>query len=106
MEGAGFVLTSQRKKLEFSKLILTIAEITNVAVICFSFVMIWRTMDLAPLVYLIPGSFAQIAAARGFYTNKAKVENIVKLQHIYKDLPILEKLMGDNKQNDQDGGVG
>lgn len=106
MEGAGFALTSQRKKFEFSKLILTVAEITNIAVICFSFVMIWRTMDLTPLVYLIPGSFAQISAARGFYTNKAKAENAVKLQHIYKDLPILDKLMGENKPVDHEGGVG
>lgn len=99
-------MTSPKKKFEFSKLILTIAEITNIAVICFSFVMIWRTMDLTPLVYLIPGSYAQISAARGFYTNKAKAENAVKLQYIYKDLPILENLMGNSKPTDQEGGVG
>ena len=40
--------------MEFSKVILVVAAIVNLAVIVFTFVMIWRTSDLSPLTYLIP----------------------------------------------------
>lgn len=39
---------------EFSKKILIVAGIINTVVIGFTMVMIWRTLDLTPLAYLIP----------------------------------------------------
>ncbi len=36
-------------------------------------------MDLSPLSYLIPAAFGELATATGFYYNKAKAENKIKL---------------------------
>jgi hypothetical protein len=35
-------------------------------------------------MYLIPAAFAELATATGFYYNKAKVENRIKLKQAYK----------------------
>ncbi len=49
-------------------------------VMVFTGVMIWRTNDLSPLMYLIPAVFAELATATGFYYNKAKSENKIKIE--------------------------
>ena len=64
---------------EFSKKILIVAGIINAVVIVFAMVMIWRTLDLTPLAYLIPSVAAEVATGTGFYYSKAKVENRIKL---------------------------
>lgn len=64
---------------EFSKKILVVAGIINTVVIAFTMVMIWRTLDLTPLAYLIPSVAAEVATGTGFYYSKAKVENRIKL---------------------------
>lgn len=64
---------------EFSKKILIVAGIINAVVIVFTMVMIWRTLDLSPLAYLIPSVAAEVATGTGFYYSKAKVENRIKL---------------------------
>lgn len=76
-----------KKPIEFSKLILIVAAIVNVAVILFTFVMVWRTCDLSPLQYLIPAVAAETATGTGFYYAKAKVENRIKLMKSYKVEP-------------------
>ena len=73
------MVTRKPKKVEFSKLILIVASIINVSVIIFSCVMIWRTCDLSPLAYLVPSVAAEVATGTGFYYNKAKTENKIKL---------------------------
>lgn len=50
-----------------------------VVVIIFSVVMIWRTMDLTPLCYLIPSVAAEFSAGTVSYYSKAKIENRIKL---------------------------
>lgn len=65
--------------MEFSKVILVVAAMVNLAVIIFTFVMVWRTNDLSPLTYLIPAVAAETATGTGFYYAKAKVENRIKL---------------------------
>ena len=52
--------------MEFSKVILVVAAIVNLAVNVFTFVMIWRTSDLSPLTYLIPAVAAETATGTGF----------------------------------------
>ena len=47
---------------EFSKKILIVAGIINAVVIVFTMVMIWRTLDLSPLAYLIPVSYTHLSA--------------------------------------------
>lgn len=72
---------------EFSKKILIVAGITNAVVIVFTMVMIWRTLDLSPLAYLIPSVAAEVATGTGFYYSKAKVENRIKLMRQNKVTP-------------------
>lgn len=72
---------------EFSKKILIVAGITNAIVIIFTMVMVWRTLDLSPLTYLIPSVAAEVATGTGFYYSKAKVENRIKLMKQNKITP-------------------
>lgn len=73
----------KKRKYEFSKLILLTVGIVAFLVTIFTVVMIWRTNNLEPLVYLIPAIFAELATATGFYYSKAKAENRLKLRKIY-----------------------
>lgn len=82
--------TSRKTSMEFSKLILVVAAIVNVAVIAFTFIMVWRTCDLTPLEYLIPAVAAETATGTGFYYAKAKVENRIKLMKQYEIEPTIE----------------
>lgn len=86
----------KRKKIEFSKLIMITVGTVTLAVTVFTCYMIWKTEDLSPLAYLIPAIFAEAGVGTGFYYNKAKIENQIKLrkQHgsdIYNDVK------GDNR---------
>lgn len=76
--------------MEFSKRILIFAAIANTVVVVFTLVMIWRTMDLSPLAYLIPALAAETATGTGFYYSKAKVENRIKLMRQNKIEPTQE----------------
>lgn len=77
----------RKPKMEFSKKILIVAGIINGIVIAFTMVMIWRTLDLTPLTYLIPSVAAEVATGTGFYYSKAKVENRIKLMKQNKVKP-------------------
>lgn len=72
-----------RQKLEFSKKLFIAVAILNVIIVAFSFVMMWRTNSVEPLIYLIPAAFAEFATATGFYYSKAKRENEIKLRKKY-----------------------
>lgn len=77
----------RKRPLEFSKKILIIAAITNMVVIVFALIMMWRTNDLSPLAYLIPSVAAEVATGTGFYYSKAKAENQIKLMRANKIEP-------------------
>jgi len=77
----------RKRPLEFSKKILIIAAITNMVVIIFALIMMWRTNDLSPLAYLIPSVAAEVATGTGFYYSKAKAENKIKLMRANKIEP-------------------
>ena len=68
-----------KTKMEFSKKIFIGISILTAIIVIFSMVMIYRTNDLSPLSYLIPAVFAEMATATGFYYNKAKIENKIKI---------------------------
>ena len=70
-------------KTEFSKKILYVAAILNIAVIIFSCIMIYKTENLEPLIYLIPSTAAEVATGTAFYYNKAKAENKIKIEQKY-----------------------
>ena len=71
------------RKREFSKVILIYAAVINSIVIFSTVYMVFVTRDLSPLCYLIPAVAAEVATGTGFYYNKAKVENRIKLMSIY-----------------------
>lgn len=73
----------QKTKREFSKVIFIGVSAVNIAVILFTMIMIFRTNDLSPLMYLIPATAAEMATATGFYYEKAKAENRIKLMKEY-----------------------
>ena len=73
----------KKNKKEFSKIIIVLVGIINVIVVGFTLVMIWRTMDLSPLCYLIPAIAAEFSAGTVAYYSKAKVENRIKLMSHY-----------------------
>ena len=93
--GSMKVHSESKKPLEFSKKILIVAGVINIAVIIFSCVMIAKTGDLTPLAYLIPAVAAEVATGTGFYYNKAKLENKIKLMHDNKISPNVESFKED-----------
>lgn len=68
-----------KPKMEFSKKLFIMVTVFNTIITAFTLVMVWRTLDLSPLSYLIPACFAEFATATGFYYSKAKAENKIKL---------------------------
>lgn len=71
------------RKKEFSK-VLWIAAMVHAAILSvYTMVIILVTGDVTPLEYLIPSVFTELAAATGFYFNKAKAENQIKLRKQY-----------------------
>ncbi len=76
-----------KKKVEFSKIILIIMILITVIITAFVCWIVLVTGDTTPLSYLIPAVFAELATATGFYYSKAKVENRIKLMQIYKVEP-------------------
>lgn len=69
----------RKRPIEFSKKIFIGVAISTISVTIFTGVMVWKTNDLTPLMYLIPAIFAEMATATAFYYNKAKAENRIKI---------------------------
>lgn len=67
------------KKLEFSKIIVIIFTIIEIAITIFSCVVIWETKNTDALAYLIPSVSVVGSTGVAFYFNKAKLENKIKL---------------------------
>ena len=65
--------------MEFSKKIFLFMAAVAVVIIVFSMVMIWRTDNVEPLNVLIPAVFTALATWEGYYYNKAKAENKIKM---------------------------
>ena len=64
----------------FSKYLIICVAILAAITTLFVMVMVAITLDLAPLSVLIPAVFGQFGIAAGFYFNKAKAENQIKLR--------------------------
>lgn len=69
----------RKNNMEFSKKLIIAVGVINIVVIGFSIALMWRSMDLTPLAYLIPAVSAEMATASGFYLGKARRENILKI---------------------------
>lgn len=72
-----------KKKYEFSKVLWIVAMIHSSIISIYTMIVILVTGDTTPLEFLIPAIFAELAAATGFYFNKAKAENLIKLRKHY-----------------------
>lgn len=91
------------KKREFSKRILATVALATAAIVVAAFVLMWRTGDTSALAYIIPGMFAELSAATGFYFWKAKAENTIKLDIERKKLGLkTSDGPGDQDQTDPD----
>lgn len=80
-----------KKKIEYSKIIVAICGLSGIYLIAFTSIVVIKTGDTSPLTYLIPSTFAAVSAALGFYFNKAKLENKLKIlksegKDTYKEL--------------------
>jgi hypothetical protein len=89
-------VAKERKKHEYSKLVVDVVGVVAVEVLIFTQVMIWRTNDLSPLIYLIPSVGAVVATIVAFYMRKAQVENRIKLMKKHNlDSSVFDDLEGD-----------
>lgn len=68
-----------KKKFEFSKIIIFIVGVVTIAVTTFTLYMVWETKDLSVLAYLIPAIYTETASATGFYFWKARTENKIRM---------------------------
>ncbi len=73
----------KKSKMEFSKLHLIAVYIFVVAVTVFSCSLMWETKDTSALPQLLISAFGLLTAVGGFYSNKAKRENEIKLRKQY-----------------------
>ncbi len=69
----------EESKKEYSKKILTFGWWVFIGVIVFTLIMVWRTENVEPLITLITILGGAVAVGEGFYYNKAKAENKIKL---------------------------
>lgn len=68
-----------KKKFEFSKLIIIFVGAVTILVTAFTMYMIWETKDMMAFTYLIPAVFTETASATGFYYWKARTENKIRM---------------------------
>lgn len=73
----------KRRRFEFSKLIVFVFGLIEIGVVIFSCRMVYLTGDLTPLAYLIPSTAIVGSTIVKHYSQKAKVENRIKLMHKY-----------------------
>lgn len=69
-----------KKKLEFSKIIFVYIAVMFTIVMVFTMVLMWYTKDTGAVAYLIPAVGGLMATTVGFYSWKAKAENLLKIK--------------------------
>lgn len=96
-----------KPKFEFSKIMMIVTGSINISVIIFSMIMMWRTEDLSPLMYLIPSVSGECGVIVAFFLNKSKLENKIKLMRIYQVQPEREDFSdnGDSGNSYINGGM-
>ncbi len=77
----------EKRKIEFSKLILAFVIFSYFIGLGFGMIIIWKILGTGDVTYIstsLCGLFSYIAApvavAIGFYSNKAKAENLEKIK--------------------------
>ena len=72
-----------KRKKEFSKVVVFILGVVGITVLALTFHLMYLTHDLSPLMYVIPSTGTVVGMGIGFYFNKAKSENKIKLMKKY-----------------------
>lgn len=70
---------TKRQKMETSKKLLLFTVTMVIIITIVTVIAVFVLRDVTPLEYIITGIFALASTATGFYYNKAKRENIIKL---------------------------
>jgi len=73
------------KKISFTKLIMAVMLLCNLALIAFTCVMVWRTGDLSPLGWLSIGEGGAVSVWLASYAWKEKAANKSKYAMEYVD---------------------
>lgn len=74
----------RRPKMEFAKKIFTGVSIGTSLIVLFVLAISWATQTTDALVTLIPCAFAELGVATGFYYDKAKAENKIKIEKSFE----------------------
>lgn len=69
----------KKKKLEFSKIIFLCTAILFTLVVIGSFILMWHIGNTEALICLISTTGAMVTTGIGFYYNKSKAENLLKI---------------------------
>ena len=91
--------TQKKKKAEYSKKILTFGWSVFLVVIIFTLLMVYLTKDLTPLETIITILGGTVAVGEGFYYNKAKAENKIKLMK-ENEIPITGEHFKEEQQRE------
>lgn len=89
----------KKVKMEFSKKIFYMVTVFAVIVILYSMALMWKTNDSSALAYLIPSVLGELGVSTGFYYNKAKTENKIKLSKKY-GLDINNETINENLESE------
>lgn len=71
----------EKPKMEFSKQILVVTASVTLFIILAATGMSYITQTTDVYAYLIPSIFGSLSIGLGFYYNKAKAENIIKIRN-------------------------
>lgn len=99
-------MKTNKKKFEFSKVIIFIVGAVTIAVTAFTLYMVWETKDMTVMAYLIPAIFTEASSATGFYFWKARTENKIRMskemqaEQVDKELlNVINQISNDNMTN-------
>ena len=73
------------RKIPFTKIIMAAMILTNLALVAFACVMMWRTEDLSPLGYMSLGEGGALGIWLASYAWKEKAANRNKYAMLYVD---------------------
>lgn len=76
----GLKWVSNKKKKEYSKVVVAIVLSFCIIVTLFSMALMWKTGDTSALAYLIPAVFTETGVVISFYLKKSEKENLSKNQ--------------------------
>lgn len=76
---------SNKKKKEYSKIVVAIVLTFCIIVTLFSMALMWKVGDTSALAYLIPAVFAETGVVISFYLKKSEKENLSKNKNRKED---------------------